>query len=103
MPRIGSSGWAAPARASLSIARRESFILINRGASPLGLPYTLSRAPLRRRAPFAWLARGARSRCGDQSLRSPVLSTLHPVGRREQKGVPFLLRRGLAEPVARAL
>src|SRR5262249_56141228 len=26
------------------------------GASPLGLPYTLSRAPLRRRAPFAWLA-----------------------------------------------
>src|ERR671913_2150268 len=33
-----------------------------RGASPLGLPYTRSRAPLRRRAPFAWLARGARSR-----------------------------------------
>src|SRR5262245_50408061 len=32
-----------------------------RGASPLGLPYTLSRAPLRRRAPFAWLARHARS------------------------------------------
>src|SRR6185295_10437335 len=28
-----------------------------RGASPLGLPDTLSRAPLRRRAPFAWLAR----------------------------------------------
>ena len=28
-----------------------------RGASPLGLPYTLSRAPLRRRAPFAWLTR----------------------------------------------
>src|SRR2546428_2548484 len=27
-----------------------------RGASPLGLPDTLSRAPLRRRAPFAWLA-----------------------------------------------
>src|SRR4051812_35708014 len=26
-----------------------------RGASPLGLPDTLSRAPLRRRAPFAWL------------------------------------------------
>jgi len=25
---------------------------LNRGASPLGLPYTLSRAPLRRRAPF---------------------------------------------------
>ena len=30
---------------------------IDRGASPLGLPYTRSRAPLRRRAPFAWLAR----------------------------------------------
>src|SRR6185503_18205173 len=29
----------------------------SRGASPLGLPYTLSRAPLRRRAPFAWLTR----------------------------------------------
>ncbi len=28
-----------------------------RGALPLGLPYTLSRAPLRRRAPFAWLTR----------------------------------------------
>ena len=28
----------------------------HRGASPLGLPDTLSRAPLRRRAPFAWLA-----------------------------------------------
>ena len=32
-----------------------------RGASPLGLPDTLSRAPRRRRAPLAWLARGARS------------------------------------------
>ena len=28
----------------------------NRGASPLELPYTLSRSPLRRLAPFAWLA-----------------------------------------------
>jgi hypothetical protein len=28
-----------------------------RGASPLGLPYTLSRSPLRRLAPFAWLIR----------------------------------------------
>ena len=32
-----------------------------RGASPLGLPDTRSRAPLRRRAPLAWLARHARS------------------------------------------
>jgi drug/metabolite transporter (DMT)-like permease len=29
----------------------------DRGASPLGLPDSLSCAPLRRRAPFAWLAR----------------------------------------------
>ena len=35
-----------------------------RGASPLGLPYTRSRAPLRRRAPIAWLARTARSHLG---------------------------------------
>src|SRR6476660_3032815 len=27
------------------------------GLSPFGLPHTLSRAPLRRRAPVAWLAR----------------------------------------------
>src|SRR5262249_22965109 len=33
-----------------------------RGASPLGRPCTLSRAPLRRRALFAWLTRVARSR-----------------------------------------
>jgi uncharacterized protein len=31
--------------------------ILTRGASPLGHPDTLSRAPLRRRAPFAWLAR----------------------------------------------
>ena len=33
----------------------------SRGASPLGLPYTLSRSPLRRLAPVAWLTRCARS------------------------------------------
>ena len=32
-------------------------LILSRGASPLGLPYTLSRAPLRRRAPYAWLTR----------------------------------------------
>src|SRR4029453_9276653 len=37
-------------------------VLIIRGASPLGLPFTLCRAPLRRRAPFAWRARRARPR-----------------------------------------
>src|SRR6476646_6093629 len=45
---------------SARVARVDHFMLI-RGASPLGLPHTLSRAPLRRRAPFAWLARDARS------------------------------------------
>jgi len=34
---------------------------MKRGAWPLALPDTLSRAPLRRRAPFAWLTRFARS------------------------------------------
>ncbi len=61
-----------PARPAGGVAER----ITNRGASPLGLPYTLSRAPLRRRAsasarsasarprrslgeggPFAWLSR----------------------------------------------
>ena len=36
---------------------------LSRAALPLGLPDTLSRAPLRRRAPVAWLARCARSHC----------------------------------------
>src|SRR5262245_7674062 len=35
----------------------------DRGATPLGLPCTLSREPLRRLAPFAWLTRCARSNC----------------------------------------
>src|SRR6187401_551279 len=33
-----------------------------RGASPLGLPHTLPREPLRRLAPFAWLAFAALAR-----------------------------------------
>src|SRR5262249_56234649 len=47
--------FASPPKLYLS---RSSLI---RGASPLGLPDTLSRSPLRRLAPFAWLARTARS------------------------------------------
>jgi hypothetical protein len=47
----------------MSLAPGSSLI---RGASPLGLPDTLSRAPLRRRAPFAWL-----TRC--RSLALPVI------------------------------
>src|SRR5262249_2351052 len=48
-------------------ARRKTnphFLSLIRGASPLGLPYTVARAPLRRRAPLRWLA----------SLRSLALS-----------------------------
>src|SRR5436190_4872485 len=45
----------------VAIAPECSALSLIRGASPLGLPDTLSRVPLRRRAPFAWLARGARS------------------------------------------
>src|SRR6188472_3335254 len=60
-----------------------------RGASPLGLPYTLSREPLRRLAPFAWLARTARSHfCELRTHRSDDL----PVCRRSNRAVG-----GLAE------
>ena len=38
------------------MAEQADLDIMIRGASPLGLPYTRSRAPLRRRAPFAWLA-----------------------------------------------
>jgi hypothetical protein len=41
--------------------------LLSGGLRPAGPPFTLSRAPLRRRAPFAWLA----------SVRS--LATLGPI------------------------
>src|SRR4029077_7075074 len=39
--------------------------------SPLGLPDTLTRSPLRRLAPFAWLARCARSRRPLSEFSSP--------------------------------
>src|SRR5204863_1873529 len=52
------------------------FTSLIRGASPLGLPCTLSRAPLRRRAPFAWLARCARSL---RVFRSSFLHLSHPL------------------------
>ena len=51
-PQAGSA-IISPLAARCSSARSKSI----RGASPLGLPYTLSRAPLRRRAPVAWLTR----------------------------------------------
>ena len=59
---VGAGGFEPPNTGSkvprLTAWPRPSPI---RGASPLGLPYTLSRSPLRRLAPFAWLARFARS------------------------------------------
>ena len=42
---------------ALPLRAEEAGLDLIRGASPLGLPDTLSRAPLRRRAPFAWLTR----------------------------------------------
>ena len=42
---------------SVLVGRGELASSLSRGASPLGLPDTRSRAPLRRRAPIAWLAR----------------------------------------------
>ena len=39
-------------------------LVLLEGLRPLELPCTLSRAPLRRRAPVAWLARNARSHLG---------------------------------------
>src|SRR5215218_10276645 len=70
-PRRALSLAAAPARSvrvarsrrSLALRIYEMAFSLPRRASPLGLPDTRSRAPLRRLAPFAWLARGARSRC----------------------------------------
>src|SRR6478735_4316175 len=53
-----------------------------RGASPLGLPYTLSRAPRRRRAPVAWLARHPRSHFGTSiGLMRQLLVTAGPLVR----------------------
>src|SRR5262245_49740641 len=56
---------ALRSRGSLAVLARDS------GAAPLGLPDTLARAPLRRRAPFAWLARRARSRFWGCAPRTP--------------------------------
>src|SRR5262245_29036001 len=44
-------------------------LVLTEGLAPLGLPHTLSRAPRRRRPPFAWLARARR-----RSLISEIVS-----------------------------
>src|SRR5687768_12115340 len=51
--RYGRAAPPEPKAAGSNPAGRAN---IYRGASPLELPYTLSRSPLRRLAPFAWLA-----------------------------------------------
>jgi spermidine synthase len=62
LPSLGVTGALGTA-ITINFLVAAGAVLVDRfrGASPLGLSDTLSRAPLRRRAPFAWLARGARS------------------------------------------
>src|SRR6266851_1300857 len=104
-PEAGSTSAPAgswPDRAAAPRDRvRGSFS--NRGASPLGLPYTLIRSPLRRLAPFAWLTRWrsfalAHSACcglrmdhsGLQELDASCAQGLQqlPGGRRIEPGIP---------------
>ena len=67
--------------ATSHIARRSIDSL--RGASPLGLPYTLSRSPLRRLAPFAWLARW-------RSLADDIFHTPAPITRADWRRLAWL-------------
>ena len=60
-PRQPPSGSVRSSREISEACGSHSRSSLIRGASPLGLPDTLSRSPLRRLAPFAWLARDARS------------------------------------------
>jgi len=57
----GSVAYAWLCAVTAPLVRAIRSVVLTRGASPLGLPDTLTRAPLRRRAPFAWLTRSARS------------------------------------------
>src|SRR5436189_3270016 len=69
--RITSSNRACCARRiddTHTHAAVNAALMIIRGASPLGLLRTLSRSPLRRLAPFAWLARDARSHVASTTL-----------------------------------
>ena len=52
-----------PARVR-ALGLQDSCSSSSRGTLPSGAPYTLSRSPLRRLAPFAWLARCVRSHSG---------------------------------------
>src|SRR4030095_11685332 len=62
-PLARAHGLVASEYTALRVRLQQQSALYIRGASPLGLPCTRSRSPLRRLAPIAWLARCARSRC----------------------------------------
>src|SRR5688572_23208171 len=84
MSRLWSSAYAltrsvvlrsgAPSLPWLNIG---NCLVVIRGASPLGLPHTLSRAPLRRRAPFAWLARALHRSVNFSNTIRPTLVIEH--------------------------
>jgi PadR family transcriptional regulator len=63
---------------------------------PLGLPDTLSRAPLRRRAPFAWLARDARARDCPDTLARAASSARSVRVARSQRSLARLPRHALS-------
>ena len=50
-------------------------VMINREASPLGLPYTLTRSPLRRLAPFACVVKMLTSHASRVKGRRPGVVT----------------------------
>src|SRR5262245_28950128 len=76
-PDIETVAAMVTAADTTSILFMESAPKLLRGASPLGLPDTLSRERLRRLAPFAWLA----------SLRSLASSLAEPWRRRALVGL----------------
>src|SRR5262245_14556034 len=63
----------------------------HRGTSSPGPPYTLSRAPLRRRAPFAWLARSRGADGTSLGLRRTVLRLVSGTGPALGSKLPELL------------
>ena len=73
-----AGSMAAPVFWIRGIARRTVSSVSIRGASPLGLPYTVARSALRRLAPLRWLARCAHSRAclGIESAADPALMPL---------------------------
>ena len=75
-PRIHGLSRPAPQLQVPLVARPRNQII--RGASPLGLPYALSRSALRRLAPFAWLR-------SLSSLAQPILPVLPTTSDRQAR------------------